>query len=178
MASQTFAIITQKEEPKMNKKGSLVDIVYIIVVVFVFGVVILFGAKVLNSFNTEVATITGIPAEAISANTKLEGHYGGVMDNMTMFLLIGFGISALVMASMVRIHPAFFFIYFIMLIVVIVISAVMSNVYGEIAESSQLTGIADTMFMTGKILQFLPIIIGVFGTILSIIMYQGYRNDN
>lgn len=168
----------KKKKMMMNKRGSLIDILYVVVVVFVFGIASIFGLKILVSFNDEVSTMSDIPANAINANDALEAHYGGVMDNMTMFLLIGFGISALIMASLVRIHPAFFFIYFIMLIIVIVISGVLANVYGEISEDANMAGLSDTMFMTTHIIQYLPIIVGVLGTALAIVMYQGWKNDN
>ena len=166
-----------KKNETMNKRGSLIDIVYIAVVVFVFGTSLLFGLKIVNEFSTEVSGIADVPAEANTANTALKNHYSGVMDNMTILLLFGFAISTLIMASLVRIHPAFLFIYFILLLIVVVISAVLSNVYSEMSDDPNMTGLTDDLIVTTAVLRYLPLIIAVVGSILAVVMYQGWKND-
>ena len=54
----------------------------------------------------------------------------------------------------------------------IFLSAVFSDIYQEMAANSELTALADQLVFTSHILTYLPLIIGVFGILLMIVMYK------
>ena len=63
-----------------NKKGSLIDMIFIAVGLVVFAVAVLISFKVVSEFNTNIQANADIPTEAKTAVNTLEGHYSGVLD--------------------------------------------------------------------------------------------------
>lgn len=155
-----------------NKKGSLVDIIIIGAVLLFFGIVLLFGFKITSAFNDKVQSMSEIPTNAKVASQTLTGHYSGSMDYGFLLLAIGISIATLVLAALVRIHPIFVPLYFIGLVIVIFLCGVFSNIYQEMAADSNLIAFADQLVFTSHILHYLPLIVGVFGMLLMIVMYK------
>jgi len=52
---------------------------------------------------------------------------------------------------------------------------VFSNVYEAMASSSVLVGLSTNLVFVGSVMSFLPLIVGVFGSLLAIVMYKGWR---
>ena len=162
---------------KLNKKGSLPDIIFIGVVLTVVAISILFGFKIISEFKTNIDTNDNIPTEAKTAVTSLQGNYSGVLDNTFLILLIGMMIAALILASLVRVHPIFIPFFWIALLFVIFICGVLSNIYQEMAATTQLSAQADQLTFITNILEYLPLIVGIFGHVLMIIMYKLWQNS-
>jgi hypothetical protein len=156
----------------MNKKGSLIDLIVIGVVLLFFGVVLLIGFKVTSEFNDEIQAHPDIPTRAKTASTTLTGHYSGTMDYGFLLLAIGIAIATLILAALVRIHPVFVPLYFIGLVIVIFLCGIFSNIYQEMAANTNLITQADQLIFTSHILTYLPLIVGIFGILLMIIMYK------
>lgn len=157
---------------RLNKKGSIQDIIMIGAILLFFGVIILIGSKVTGEWNDAIQLRTDIPANAKTATSTLSGHYGGAMDYGFLLLAIGLGMATIILAALVRIHPIFIPLFFIGLVMIIVLSAVMSNIYQEMAENAELTAYADELIFTSHILTYLPFIVGIFGLILMVTMYK------
>ena len=155
-----------------NKKGSLLDIVLISIILTVFGVVLLVGFKVTSEINDQIQAHSGIPADAKTASSTLTGHYSGVLDNSFFILTIFVAIAALVLAALVRVHPIFIPIFVIALFILAFICGVLSNIYQEMAENTNLATQADQLTFTSNILEYLPIIVFIFGVILMIVIYK------
>jgi len=162
---------------KLNKKGSIQDIVFIGAVLLFFGMIVLFGFKVTDSFNDKVQTMDTLPGEAKTSSTQLLGTFSGTIDNTFLLLTIGLAIGALILASLVRIHPIFIPFFWISLIFVIFIAGILSNVYQGTAETAQLSGLADQLTFISHILEYLPLIVGIVGHILMAIMYKLWSNE-
>lgn len=160
----------------LNKKGSIVDLVLIGVGLLVFGIAVLLSFKIVNSFNTEVQTNADIPAEAKTSTTQFAGHYSGIIDNSFLFLVIGLAIGAFILAAMVRIHPIFIPIFFIALLFIIFMCGVFSNIYQEMAATTELASEANQLIFISYILEYLPFIVGLLGIVLMIVMYKTYQN--
>jgi len=158
----------------MNKKASLLDLIYIILVLFVFSLVVLIGLKMANSFNSN---IQGMSSTIIDDTTKqtlneVETKYTYSIDNAYLILLIFMCISMLILAAMVAVHPIFIPIYFIGWIFTIILGGIFSNVYQKMAEASDLAATASSLSFVSFIMQYMPIIVGVFGVVLMVIMYK------
>lgn len=161
---------------KLNKRGSLQDILLLGVIGLVFALILLIGFKFMDEFNTQVQGMDDIPTEAKTASTTLLNYYPTLMDNMFLFLVVGLGIAAIVLASLVRVHPVFIGLYLIALIIVIILAGVFSNMYTEIAADPQLSGLAAQLVTTSLFMTYWPIVIGVLGSIMAIIMYKQWQN--
>ncbi len=164
----------------MNRKGSALDLIFIAVTLITFAILVVIGFKVVDEINTKFQT-EGVISEfdtgnhARSASATMRGHFPGVIDNSFLFLTIGMGIVAFVLAAMVRIHPIFFVFYIIVLTIIIFTSAAFSNIYQEIAANPSFSAIASEMLFMNTIMNVLPFVIGIFGTILAIVMYKTYQ---
>jgi hypothetical protein len=163
---------------RRNKKGSLQDIILIGAILLFFGVILLIGSKVTGEWNDAIQARSDIPARAKTATATLSGHYGGAMDYGFLLLAIGLGIATLILAALVRIHPVFIPLFFIGLVFVVFLSAVMSNVYQEMAGNTELTAYADELIFTSYILEYLPLVVGIFGILLMMVMYKLWSVGN
>jgi len=106
---------------KLNKKGSIQDLVFMGAVLLFFGMIVLFGFKVMDSFDEKIQDMTDIPSNAKAASTSLKGNFSGVIDNTFLLLTIGLIIGALILASLVRVHPIFIPFFWISLLFIIFI---------------------------------------------------------
>lgn len=163
---------------KRNKKGSALDLILVAGIGLFFAMIVLFGFKMVAEFNDEVQANTGIDAKGKAAVNTLEGHYSGVIDNSFLLLTIGLCIGAIVMASLVRISPIFLGLFIIIWIIIIVMCGVFSNIYQEMAENTEMQAQANQLTFISNIMEFLPLIIGVVGGILAIIMYKSWRDTS
>jgi len=109
---------------------------------------------------------------ATTATQSLTDVFTGPMDAGFMFLTIGAAIATLILAALVRIHPIFIIFYIIGLAVVIIMSAILSNIYQEMASSSTLAAYSSQLTFIPLVMNGLPYFIGIFGTILAIVSYK------
>jgi len=161
----------------INKKGSLSDLPYIGVVMLTLGMIVLFGFMFMSNINTELQASGVVTDDAKAASTTLTGYYPGVIDNAFIFLVIGLSVIMFILATLVRVHPIFIPLFIIGLIFVIFISGVMSNIYQEAAEQPDLITYADQLTGISTVLTYLPLFIGVFGTLLMVLTYKMWSVD-
>lgn len=160
-----------------SKKGGIQDLIYIMVVLTVFGAMILFGFKFMDELNSEFQANDKINQRGKDAVSSINNLYPTVVDNTFLYLMIGLCIVALIFAMLVAIHPVFFILYFVFLTIIIYVGGILSNIYQEMAANAALTSVADQLVYTSHILQYLPIIIGIFGIVLAVILYRTYQHS-
>ena len=156
-----------------NKKGNLLDIVFIGVVLLVFAITILIGFKFVDELNTKIqgSDVTD-NTRLRDASSKLRNDYPGVINHTFLFFTIGLGMGALMLAAMVKVHPVFIPLFIIALVFVIFFAGLFSNIYQEMANEPSMASLADELTFISTILNTLPLIVGIFGTILMIVMYK------
>ena len=166
---------TQKTK-MIHKKGSAQDLILVMGIIFGAAMIFLIGFVIMNEINDGIQGSSVTESRSKTASTKLLGYYPGVIDNAFLFLTVGLCMLTLVMAALVRVSPVFVFFFFIIYVFTIVVSGALSNAYVEastspaiIAQGSQLGGI-------GFVLTYLPLIIGVFGGLLAVVMYVNWRS--
>ncbi len=159
----------------MNKKGSVQDILYIGIVLTVLAIATLVTYKVSDEINTKFQASEHLEEKGKTAYSKINQMYPGIIDNSFLFLAVGLGISAFIMAALVRIHPIFIALFIILLAFIIFLSAIFSNIYQEIAANPDMTALADDLTFISKIMNALPFIVGVLGSLLAILMYKSWQ---
>ena len=159
-----------------SKKGSALDLILIGGILLAFAMLVLLGFKFMSEFNAQIQGDADIPAEAKATTAELEGYYPGVIDNSFLLLAIGLSLGALILAALVRISPIFIVLFIITLILIIFMCGVFSNIYQEMAENAQLQTEADQLIFISNIMEYLPLIIGIIGGLLSIIMYKSWNS--
>ncbi len=163
-----------------HKKGSIQDLVFVMVVVIVFAVILIIGFKISDEWNTAFSNSASVQkidtdSRARGAMNSINNMYPGVIDNSFMLLIIGLCIVALALAMMVRVHPVFFVFFIIVLVIVVFLGGALSNIYLEIANQEEMSSIADRLNFTSNLMKLLPLIIGVMGFVLAIVMYKSWQ---
>ena len=143
-----------------------------------FGMVVLIGFKFSDELNSEIQGMSEIPDDAKASSKAMNALYPGVIDNSFLLLAVGLGIGTIVLAALVRISPIFLALYLIALVFIIFFCGILSNVYQEMAANEQLIGVADQLTFTTQILTYLPLIVGVIGSLLALIMYKSWRDTS
>ena len=168
---------------KGNKKGSIQDILYIIIAIVVIAVGSLLVYKVMNEVNQKFQDSVDIPVRGKTAMNNMENIFTGVLDNSFMLLVVGLCIVALALAAMVRVHPVFIVFFILLLVIIIFLGGVFSNIYQKVASNAQMddadgsgTLLADRLMFMSYVMQYLPFLIGVIGIAMSFIMYKSWQN--
>ncbi len=159
---------------RKSKRGSLRDLLVVGVILLFFAIVMLIGYVFMSNINDQVQTMSVFDTvpNARAATTSLTDVYTGPIDAGFMFLTIGAAIATLVLAALVRIHPIFIIFYIIGLTVVIIMSAILSNIYQEIAANPNVSAYAADFTFIPLVMNSLPFVIGIFGTLLAIVSYK------
>ena len=160
----------------INKRGSLLDVAFVAIMLFFTATVILFGYKITASLNDKVQDSSIVDSYGKQSFNTLEGYYPTVLDSSFLFITIGVVIATIAMAALVRVHPIFIIFYIIGWVMIIILSGVFSNVYETMAENGQLSGVSTNLTIINTIMTYLPIIVGVLGTIIAIVMYKTWRD--
>lgn len=156
----------------LRRKGDPTDIILFLVIVF-FLVVSLVIAIYTNTIIHKVISDTVLNESAAynsidQAFTKVNDY--GVQRTFTFIwgLLI---LGIIVSSFLVRVHPAFMFLYIIMLVVTIFISIFLANSYALIVENQQLADISDKFEMMTWLMQHIvKVLIGV-GALSMVIIF-------
>lgn len=152
-------------------KGSILDLIVVVVILCVILAATLISFKVYNELSTEdfwSDTSTGTKAR------DGVGRVFNVMDFGYLLILGGAMMGAVISAFFIQTHPVFFVISFIILIIVVAISPVISNAFMEMATSSQFTTEGQSLDIMTHIMGDLPIIITVFGVLVAIALYAKF----
>jgi len=159
-----------------NKKGSVLDLILIGVIMLGFALAILIGFKITTEINTQIQAHTEIPTEAKTAATSLLGEYSTTLDYGFLFLMVGLSIGVLILAALVRVHPIFIVLYIVGLLIVIFLAGVFSNIYQSLADDAAFAALSGQLLFIDKIMTFLPWFVAVVGVLLCIVMYKGYQD--
>ena len=169
----------RKNKFMRNKKGTIQDLVFALIVILVLGLGILFAFKLSDEFNTRVqAGSLGdvpVPQEAQDAMNKVHNLYPTLVDNMFLFMTVAMAIAAFILAALVRVHPIFLVFYLFVLAVLIFLAAIFSNIYQTVATNPEFTALAQQLELTNAVMAVLPFFVGIFGSILAIVMYKTWR---
>lgn len=159
-----------------NRKGSLVDVLWIGIVLLVMSITVLLVFKISHEFNTELQASDDVTADGKAAYQRINDMYPGIIDNSFMFLMIVLSVGALAMAFMVRVHPVFIGVFIVLLALIVLLGGIFSNIYEEMAQNSEMSVVANELTNISRIMLYLPFIIGVIGFVLAIVMFKGWQN--
>lgn len=154
----------------MNRKGAAQDIFMFVIAAFVFAIVCIVAFYLVEQIHPEIkAKIGGTPTN-ISINGTMDRweQATGSLDFAFMAVMIGLIIAVIIAALLVRLHPAFFFVYLILLILAIIVAVPLSNGYEEIVGA---LAVGSSFTITGFIMSNLPLFVAVVGVAALIISF-------
>jgi len=148
-------------------KGSVLDVLLILIVVLTLGVFIIVGEKVLDEVHT-VANETGL----INITIIEQGQDAMlVFDAMMPLIMVGLLIAAAVMAFMIPSHPVLIIPSILVVLIVVVIAAQLANVYNAITTTPELSTQAAQMTFTNQIMSYLPTVALIMGIVIIVAMF-------
>lgn len=153
----------------MNKKGSLLDIIFAGVVLLAIFVTGLFAFVLqdnlsdagLYDFNNDTKEVQSI------TNTNMN-----IIDGTIVFIWFISMIAAGILAYLLRSSPIFIVIAIIIVVILIVVSVIMANLHHELIQQDEFASIASShLALSSWIIGRLPVWTLVFSAIMMVIIY-------
>lgn len=164
---------------RKGKKGSLQDLLFLIVILLTLGITIIIASLVANKvdesslFSDDTTGTNQSKARAIYAKTidsvvpKFDTIFVGTfIGGMLIIILLSFALKS---------PTAFFVLGFILTMVMVMLSGIISNVYDEVADNPALSSVSSQFTAMEFIMSHLPTVILVAATIISIVIYGLWR---
>lgn len=155
-----------------NKKGSAQDVIYVAAVMFALAIIAVFIYGMMQRVDAKIQSSSQFTSEGKTLSTRLSGYFTSIVDKAIVFFFVISLIVAVVMAMLIRVHPAFIFIYILVLAIGVYTAAMMSNGYEAVATSTQLSSAAAGLTFTTLAMRYLPWFVAVFGVIIMAVMYK------
>lgn len=169
----------------MNKKGSFVSLIVMVVVVFtvlMFSVLMVYIANTTNdklheTFDDNPAINAILAGSGRTANETITETFGAVptaygnLHWIVVMLIFGMAISIFYGSYKVRTEPIYFLPYVLVTGVVIVISAGLANAYETVMQNDVLAGTFAGFVGGNHFFLNLPVYMGIIGIIGGIILF-------
>jgi hypothetical protein len=150
--------------------SNIADIIYLIVAVFVIAITVVLGLYIYDAFFTSTMVTTTFTAEQIAVAAPVRTTIAS-FDYLAIFIVVGMGVMCIISAYLVRTYPIFFIMMFIAQMIVVGVSSIISNIWYQIAQTSQLVTITNSLTWLPFIFNNLPTIILVFSAAVAIVSY-------
>jgi len=143
--------------------SNILDPIVSAILFFIFCLVLLVAFFVFNSL---------VPSGIFGAYSNQFGQFFTSINNVSIFIILGMSLGAVLSALMIRSHPAFFFISVILVMVEFLILPIMVTAYNGVASSSTMAGSVSGLMQNVWIMQQLPIWTA-FATLLAALVAIG-----
>lgn len=161
---------------KMNKKGWINDILYVMVGLFVFALVIFLVYTMFHSYHTSVQN----DAAFANPNSQYALNQGEVtlllFDKLFALAVALITIALLISSYYIDTHPVFYVISLIVAAVLIVFAAQLSNIYDEVRTADGLEDTVAKYPTINLIMQNMPLYIAIMIFLNLIIIYGKVRS--
>ena len=159
-----------------GRRGSILDLMSIIIVLVVFAVVSITSVVVIQKFKqgaVDTGLITGEGAKILSTN---QTRMPQILDGAFIFLFVLLWVYLLIAGYLLNTAPAFLIVGLIFGIIIVLFAAPLANVFLTIAGMSEYSNAIDSLPIMNFVLSH--IIIFAVGMLLSILIttYAGYRS--
>jgi hypothetical protein len=167
-----------RHKHKMQKRGQIMQIVFIIVLMAVLGFTLLIASKILSSFWTAVDD-GGMTTAATNSTRVAFNAVPATFDYSMLFIMIGLTIGLVVTSFQIPSHPIFMVINFFGIFFLVWLAMTMSNMYGEMTAS------ADSPFLveieqypiTAFIINYMPYICILLTLIMTVVMFAKGQSE-
>ena len=153
----------------MNKKGSIVDGIYITIIVLA----LFLGfttAKIVWDKVTEDGNLQGNLNETTRLVNRYNTDFIPMYDNFFIFAILGSYISVFILAYFIRGTPAFLPIMVMVIIIGTVLAVFVSNAHNELMKQPIISETVAGWTMTNYLIEHLPSITFFYLIALSVIM--------
>ena len=147
------------------------DTMFFSIMLFVLIIAAVLSVYTFNKV-TDALKEQGLTGEALEVTEKMNSSMD-FLDYFFLMVFIGMFIAMIILAFMIRTHPALFIPYILLMIITIVVSVAISNAYYAFSLEETLASTISAKFpIADYLMRNLPLEIGIFGIVLLIIMYS------
>lgn len=151
------------------KKGSVEDVVVIIVLLMAGILTVLICTKVLTEYAVAWAAFTADVGSNAILTSGIQSMY--TFDYMIVFFAFGLAIFSIISAFFIRSHPAFFGISVFLLAIEIFAAAQVTNILDKFITTTEFATIANNFPYIVTLTRNLPIFTLVVGILIAVVMY-------
>ncbi|QLJ52539.1 MAG: hypothetical protein Sv326_0438 [Candidatus Fermentimicrarchaeum limneticum] len=151
--------------------SNIIDVIYGVMLILTIALTMVIVLLVLNQLSAESSVQSTFTSEQLQPITYAQNAIG-LFDYMLVFIMVMYCIAAFITAYYVRTHPVFFVVMLVLQLVVIAVSALISNVWTQIASDPVFLPVTNTLTFTPLILHNLPIIVLVMSSAIAMISYS------
>ena len=168
---------------KMNRKGSVVDILVWVAMSFV---IIMFFATWVFAFNLLTVELTSMDTAVLKTNisTIAQDTFGQInpvqtrsLHILAFVMIFMMGITIMLSNFIVRSHPAFIIVFVMVIIAAVMVSVIISNQYEKLLENRVIGTTLQDFSAASFIMINLPIWVTVFGFGGLIFLFMGIMRD-
>lgn len=162
---------------KLNKRGSIEDSIFIVILLFITALVFIFAYVINNAISTGAApAFENISAGSSIGFTVVDSIFEHTINYVYLAFFFGLIISLIITAFLTPTHPVFYLLSIIIFIALVLVSSIMSNMYESITSSATFTNAVHALPIMDYIMLHLPLISIVIGIIAAIIIFSRAGN--
>lgn len=155
----------------INKKGSIRDIALFMVIMFSIGLVSFLLSFVYNtSSNLMIQTPQFNGTQAGNVLLEHQDTMSGT-DYFSLAIFVGFLLAVIITSYLVGGSPVFAVIYIIFFIIIGVVSAILTEIWGEVSQMSVFGTTINNLPITDFLLNNLTLLVIIVGFIGLVVMY-------
>lgn len=160
---------------KVNKKGTSLDFIFIVVFICIIALMIFLGKMLFDNLNTEIQSSNTLTNSSKTLIQEQNNRYVGIFDYGFLMLLVGWYIVFLVSAYFLDTSPVFFVLALIFTIIGFVLAGMMNNVFFDISSSSAFVSTANQFVIIPYVFDHLLPILVFFSISFMVIMYAKFK---
>ena len=121
------------------RKGSLFDMLWIVVFMFTLAIFIIIGTMFYFKLNEAMQSAPGISDSGKTIMTRTHDRFISWFDYLFLTVFVGVYLLSLVLAFQIDVHPIFFPLSLVFFIALVIVAAVIGNAFYSFASSSDIS---------------------------------------
>lgn len=163
---------------KMNKKGDVIQILYLLIILFLGAVFFLLCYGMSSRINTAVSEITPNDTIAYEVNEVITENTPTIFDTFIFFLFLGGIIGLMVAAVRTDFSAGIIFIFILIAFMTVLVASGLVNIYRGFTDAPGLAEISGRLTLTNIVFsRYTPLIICVLAGIILLLMYGKSGGD-
>lgn len=164
----TMPKLNFQKRRKMGKKGGVIDVIFIVIVMFVVAIGFVFLSTVWQKLEPRMLDLVSSDANA-NASIGYTTVLANSLDNIFLVFFVFMVIAVIILAFQVEFHPIFYFLFIIVMAFGLMLAVIFSNTYEKIIDRSQVNA---SLFGTQNyIMANLPGIFLIIGILAILAIY-------
>lgn len=159
---------------EMNRKGSISDLFYLIIVLVLFAVVSITMWTVMKAWDdgVQAAPDSQFSTEGKEYSGSIRSKFVGIVDNAFMIVFVGIIVAITIGAYFIRIHPSLFWFSIPILAFIIFVAAIYTNFFSGFIAGDLASSAADFTILTFVMNNFVYFMTGTIGIVAAVLFMK------